>query len=777
MGPNGARLFPMRQARTIPAGPRRAFGRRETALVLALAGSAGCGPGAETEAEFAKAAEFGLQPALPRPTHPAPDAGLPHDPRLPAFTRYFPPSQEPDLAVLSEVDRCVECHRDIVRQWRDSPHARASFDNPWYRASVDAYREAQGRTASRFCAGCHDPLLLASNAMDEPVLIDTPHATAGVTCLVCHGIVESEVDGRGSFTLRSDSIPYPTPGNDESLRAHRARLASTALRSTQMCGSCHRAHLDQTTGNAHFLKGMDDLGAYASSGYAGSHAARLESSVAPQDCSSCHMPAQHATREGAFSRTGQIRSHRMPGGQTALASQTSVAQLDATRAQLRSAAVIDIGAVRLGDGTLQRAPTTVLSHANETVTADVVLSNTRAGHQFPGGVRDTQHTWVEVVVEDAHGCAILSNGASYQDAEATPSQGPVHTLFTAFVDDAGEIELRHQVDRFAAMAFDHTVAPLDSRAVRYRFTIPAGAGFPLTVRARLLHQRHNHSFQEFACDQSRTSRGRRFSRLTPDADPCAAQPVTEISSTSVLLATAGTASNHGAQTDPQSEASPRWLRLYRHALALSHQLSEHLGETEASLTEAASLAPTFRDRAQVLVLRAEVEAKQGRREHALEFAQTAEQLLRRVARESGEQVHGLAAVFRARGQAHDQVWDFDAAVQSFRNVVARSPRDTQAHRDLARALGSAGQRKGALLAARAGLRLNPRDSQLLRTQALALRRLHGPGADEAHAQALAHREPDAESEARRRCVAQSETCRTALVPVPTLFLKEHACAQ
>src|SRR5438128_1304346 len=55
---------------------------------------------------------------------------------------------------------CAACHAAIAAQWAGSAHRFASFNNPYYAASVEAFRRERGPAASRFCAGCHDPLLL-----------------------------------------------------------------------------------------------------------------------------------------------------------------------------------------------------------------------------------------------------------------------------------------------------------------------------------------------------------------------------------------------------------------------------------------------------------------------------------------------------------------------------------------------------------------------------------------------------------------------------------------
>ena len=146
-----------------------------------------------------------------------------------------------DIARLAKTDDCADCHSDVASQWTHSAHAYASFDNPWYRASIDEFRANRGKDESRFCAGCHDPLLLLSGDIDQEVTPDNELAYAGITCLVCHSVESTRPDGNASFTLTDAPVLLPDPANPEEIEAHRARLTMKPLRTAALCGSCHRS--------------------------------------------------------------------------------------------------------------------------------------------------------------------------------------------------------------------------------------------------------------------------------------------------------------------------------------------------------------------------------------------------------------------------------------------------------------------------------------------------------------------------------------------------------
>ena len=91
-------------------------------------------------------------------------------------------------------DYCETCHADAHEGWRYSAHRFSSFNNPAYRFSVRETRQVlllrdSDVGASRFCAGCHDPIPLFSGAFDDPDFNeDGPVAQAGITCSACHSI-------------------------------------------------------------------------------------------------------------------------------------------------------------------------------------------------------------------------------------------------------------------------------------------------------------------------------------------------------------------------------------------------------------------------------------------------------------------------------------------------------------------------------------------------------------------------------------------------------------
>src|SRR4051812_699774 len=102
---------------------------------------------------------------------------------------------------------CGRCHADIYEQWKSSTHHFSSFNNQWYRKSIEYMQDTVGTRPSKWCAGCHAPAVFFNGRFDQPIKeqIDTPEAQAGLACTSCHSIphVRSTM-GQGDF-----EIEYP----------------------------------------------------------------------------------------------------------------------------------------------------------------------------------------------------------------------------------------------------------------------------------------------------------------------------------------------------------------------------------------------------------------------------------------------------------------------------------------------------------------------------------------------------------------------------------------
>src|SRR6266850_127760 len=101
-------------------------------------------------------------------------------------------------------DACQRCHADIYKQWYSSAHHFSSFNNQWYRKSIEYMQEMTGTRPSKWCGGCHDLAVLFNGMMDTPIkeIIHTPEAQVGLACTACHSIVRVNSSmGQGDYLI------------------------------------------------------------------------------------------------------------------------------------------------------------------------------------------------------------------------------------------------------------------------------------------------------------------------------------------------------------------------------------------------------------------------------------------------------------------------------------------------------------------------------------------------------------------------------------------------
>lgn len=643
-----------------------------------------------------------------------------------------------DTAALLNPNVCASCHEDVVATWSRSAHARASFDNPWYRAVVDAFREERGFEESRFCSGCHDPALVSTGGADQAISPQDPRAHAGITCLVCHSTVRTTADGNGSMVVDIRDPLLPDPANPSQVAAHRERMRPEPLETPELCGSCHRSFMGQSIGVPHHVGGVDDIGAWRTSVYAGSHGRRIDEPVEEATCSGCHMPPVDATRGDVAATDGQILAHSVRGAHT------PIENAEETRSMLTRAATIDVPRARTAEGWEPIETFAERRTVRGDLAFDVVIRNVGVGHRFPGGTRDLQDTWIELTIRDAGGRVVAEAGTNH----ATDDDPSAFVLRATVLDSEGRPERRHRVHRFHAPVFDRSIPPRDALAARYEVTLEGPARGPFQIEARLRHRRHSRDFQAFVCEAHRTPRGRAFDRASRElgrepVDPCSPEPITEI-----------------AEWIVGTSERTTWRRLHDLALGLSHSVQERLDEARPVLRDGRAAAETPFQRAMLDLIEGRIAARQGRLDEALHFADAAER---------GAPDHA-AAIARVRGEAYAQVWQWESAAEAFAEVAEGAPRDAASWRDLARARGSTGDDEGAFRASLRGLTLRPRDADLLRSQHLALDRLDA-GTPEVREAFLMHRTVDEGPTLLRRCQRSVEGCDRDRQPVPTIQMR------
>jgi hypothetical protein len=156
-------------------------------------------------------------------------------------------------ADLPAAGDCERCHQEVYREWEGSLHAAAWRSEAFQRASAGARAQE--------CVGCHAPAPF--RAADAPAVRDA-HRDEGVTCVSCHlspAAADAPLTMRGPVTRSSPVEIHPVVAGDPTYR------------SSELCGTCHRATFSEWS------------------------AAAAPAAGAKETCQGCHMPAVRRTVE------------------------------------------------------------------------------------------------------------------------------------------------------------------------------------------------------------------------------------------------------------------------------------------------------------------------------------------------------------------------------------------------------------------------------------------------------------------------------------------------
>ncbi|HYA62773.1 MAG TPA: multiheme c-type cytochrome, partial [Candidatus Sulfotelmatobacter sp.] len=388
---------------------------------------------------------------------------------------------------------CERCHADIYKQWESSAHHFSSFNNQWYRKSIEYMQEVDGVKQSKWCAGCHDPALLFSGMMDTPIkqIVDRPEARAGLSCMMCHSIVKvKSTMGQGDFVLEYPKLHALAASPNPVMRGlhdfmvrlnpepHRRVFLKPFMREQvpEFCSGCHKVHLDVPLNSYRWIRGFNEYDNWQSSGVSGQGARSFYYPTTSMICADCHMPLVPSKDDGNID--GYVHSHRFPGANTAVpfANEDS-AQFEASKKFLQDKQLsVDIFAISpagRSEGETRNAgfPRQELSttfavgeeaelslptgqagelrpitaplgrfdaavRRGDDVLVDVVVRTRKVGHFFPGGTVDAFDVWLELKATDDKGQTIFWSG-KVEDGGKGPVEPGAHFYKSLQIDGHG----------------------------------------------------------------------------------------------------------------------------------------------------------------------------------------------------------------------------------------------------------------------------------------------------------------------------------------------------
>ncbi|MGA2436206.1 MAG: multiheme c-type cytochrome, partial [Bryobacteraceae bacterium] len=473
---------------------------------------------------------------------------------------FFPSSAKTNVGgtipsnFFMESERCGECHKDIYQQWKSSMHHFASFNNQFYRKSIEYMQSVVGTKPSKWCAGCHDHAVFFNGRFDKPMKeqIDTPEAQVGLGCVSCHSIVHVDgTMGNGGFTIAYPPLHKLASSNNPVIHAldhfltfldpepHRRTFLKPFMKQqeSEFCSVCHKVHLDVPVNAYRWVRGFNDYDNWQASGVSGQGARSFYYPPKSRTCANCHMPLTDSKDPGNVD--GKIHSHRFPAANMAVSyANQDTAQMNAEKSFLTSKFIsVDIFAASPADGgghapMLRRSSagpqlSSTFASGEEveqtgqvllrdvgkvsapidaagarftpgsTVRVDVVVRTRAIGHFFPAGTVDALGVWLELQGKDANGKVIFWSGM-VEDGGRGPVEPGAH-FYRAFLLDAdGNAINKRNAWAARSTLYVRLIPPGAADVAHYCVRIPKDARGPITLTAKLNYRKFAYYYTQFA---------------------------------------------------------------------------------------------------------------------------------------------------------------------------------------------------------------------------------------------------------------------------------------
>jgi tetratricopeptide (TPR) repeat protein len=427
---------------------------------------------------------------------------------------------------LSNDAYCVDCHADIHGRWAYSAHRFSSFNNPAYSFSVQetrqkAYERSGDVQASRFCAGCHDPVVFFSGAFDDPDFdVEQPAAHAGITCTSCHAITHvNSPRGNADYTIEepqhypfafADSA-YLKFVNHQLVKAkpelHKKTFLKPLHTTSEFCGTCHKVHLPEELNHYKFLRGQNHYDSHLLSGVSGHGVASFYyPPEAEPNCNGCHMELLPSEDFGSrrFPESDepnltQVHDHLFPSANTGIPYLLDFPDwvIEAHREFNEGVVDVDIFGVKPG-GSIEDEliapvrPEVPALEVGGDYLLEVVVRTLGLGHHLTQGTVDSNQLWLDIAVRDDSGRLLGRSGGLGEGNRVDPWS---HFINVYMLDrDGARIDRRNAEDIFVPL-YDHQIPPGAGDVVHYRLEVPRGAAADsLTVEAALRYRKFDTTY-------------------------------------------------------------------------------------------------------------------------------------------------------------------------------------------------------------------------------------------------------------------------------------------
>ncbi len=392
------------------------------------------------------------------------------------------------------------CHQQIVEEWQPSAHRYAAMD-PLFQGIQKVMAEQNGAESTRYCGGCHDPISLFSGTKNIFVndLTGLQGFQEGVSCLSCHAIRDTDVQGNANFTVAQPREYLWQWQQDGAGRAARdflirtypdehMQLSKRLFKTPEYCAACHKQFIDEEVNNVGWVQLQNQY-----DNWANSHWNTKGDPRKTIECRECHMPLVDSTDpasgdESDYNRRPgdrRHRSHRFLASNQLVPALLGLPGADAhvrlTDRWLRGEIEVREIADKWAEGPivtmhLELGPSRA---GASTVPLRVVMTSNKVGHDYPTGPLDIIQSWVELRVTAATGQVVFTSGG--RDARHFLAPGTV--LFKAEpIDQHGNLIDRHNLWEMVGVRFRRSLFPGYSDAFDYRLPYAVHSTRDLTPR-------------------------------------------------------------------------------------------------------------------------------------------------------------------------------------------------------------------------------------------------------------------------------------------------------
>jgi hypothetical protein len=394
---------------------------------------------------------------------------------------------------LSGSESCgtAGCHEQILAEWKPSAHRYSAMDT-LFQAIQNVMAEQNGPESTRYCGGCHDPISLFSGTKNIFVedLTSLVGYHEGVSCLACHSIHETDLQGNANYVIDQPS-EYLWQWSDFGARRvardflirtypdEHNGLSKRMFKAPEYCAACHKQFIDQEVNKVGWVQLQNQY-----DNWKASHWFHEGDPTRTVECRECHMPlvdsddpaAGDATDYNRSPDDGKHRSHRFIASNQLMPKMLEVEgweeQVALTEQWLQGRFEIPEISDKWTEGPIVKlavdAPERVAP--GETIPIRVVFASNKVGHDYPTGPLDIIQSWVELEVTDDRGEVIFASGRRDERNFIEPGS----FLFKAEpVDQYGNLIDRHNLWEMVGVRFRRALFPGYSDAVEYRVDCPS----------------------------------------------------------------------------------------------------------------------------------------------------------------------------------------------------------------------------------------------------------------------------------------------------------------